>query len=562
LTVVATASTACEQASERGAAVEGFHLLVMAPELCMSHPLPAAAAVVIGRGQDADLVLADALASRRHACLHVAPGSLRIEDLGSANGTRLREQKLPPHEPARLVPGEAVTIGKTLLMVLPNRVPPARHTVLPHDELVGRVAWECARAEATGACFTVLRLHADAAVACATTLAAALRPMDLLGSYGPGHYEVLLPGVDAQAGAALARAFSQALAAAGFPVRLGQASYPRDGRHAHALLARAGAPFASAEPGGAAPCAASSSPAMQQVLALAERAAAGSINVLILGETGAGKEVLARLIHDRSARAPHPFVCVDCAALSAALLESELFGHERGAFTGAGAAKPGLLETAPGGTVFLDEVGELPLPLQAKLLRAIETRAITRVGSVRSRPIDVRFLAATNRDLEAAVGSGSFRRDLYYRLNGMTLTVPPLRERTADIPALCRAFLTELSGGGPPPAISTRAMAALVNHAWPGNVRELRNVIERALLLCQGGELDLAHLPTATFHPPALGPAASGAPASERERILAVLAACGGNQSRAARELGLSRKVLIVRLAGYGVARPRKRPPG
>jgi transcriptional regulator with PAS, ATPase and Fis domain len=300
---------------------------------------------------------------------------------------------------------------------------------------------------------------------------------------------------------------------------------------------------------------------MQQVLLLAERAAAGNIHVLILGETGAGKEVLARLIHERSPRARQPFVCVDCAALSAALLESELFGHERGAFTGAAAAKPGLLETAPGGTVLLDEVGELPLPMQAKLLRAIETRTIARVGSVRPRPIDVRFLAATNRELAAAVASGAFRRDLYYRLNGMTLTVPPLRERAADIPALARSFAAELDRTGRPPAFTERAMAALVAHAWPGNVRELRNVIERALLLCQGDTLDIEHLPEATLNPPVLLPASTGAATSERERILAALAACGGNQSRAARELKLSRKVLIARLEAYGVTRPRKRPP-
>ena len=554
------ASTAYEQRTDHGSGTEGWHLLVMAPELCLSHPLPSAGAVVIGRAKDADVVIADTLASRRHACLHVEPGGLYIDDLDSVNGTRLREQRLPPGERARLFPGEALTIGRTILMVLPNRVQPARRTLLPHEEFAGRVEWECARADATGGSFTILRLQTDAASTCAATLAGALRPVDLLGSYGPGHYQVLLPGVAREAGAALAQVMTQSLAAAGFAVRLGQASYPRDGRHAHALLACAGAQLTSADRrGDAASRLSSSSPAMQQVLTLAERAAAGTINVLILGETGAGKEVIARFIHDRSARARQPFVCVDCAALSPALLESELFGHERGAFTGAGAAKTGLLETAPGGTVLLDEVGELPLPLQAKLLRAIETRAITRVGSVRPRPIDVRFLAATNRDLEAAVAGGAFRRDLYYRLNGMTLIVPPLRERGADIPALAQAFVAELCRKGRPPVVSEDAMAALVQYAWPGNVRELRNVIERALLLCRHGELGIEHLPEAALRAPTLDLAPAGVATSERERILAALAACGGNQSRAARELGLSRKVLIARLTSYGVARPRKR---
>ena len=184
---------------------------------------------------------------------------------------------------------------------------------------------------------------------------------------------------------------------------------------------------------------------MRRVQALAERAAGGDISVLILGETGVGKEVLARAIHAASARAERPLVSINCAALSPSLLESELFGHERGAFTGAGQAKPGLLETAPGGTVFLDEVGELPPALQVKLLRVIETREVLRVGGVRPRKIDVRFIAATNRDLEAEVSRGGFRRDLYFRLNGMSLTIPPLRERPRDLPLLARGVRASLA---------------------------------------------------------------------------------------------------------------------
>jgi len=304
--------------------------------------------------------------------------------------------------------------------------------------------------------------------------------------------------------------------------------------------------------------------AMRQVYALAARAAAGTIGVLILGETGVGKEVLARAIHDASPRAARPFVSLNCAALSEALLESELFGHERGAFTGAAGAKPGLLETAPGGTVFLDEVGELPLALQAKLLRVIEARELVRVGGVQARKIDVRFLAATNRDIEADVERGAFRRDLYFRLNGMTLVIPPLRERPRDLPVLALHLVEVLAREARrrrPPELSRGALAVLAAHPWPGNVRELRNVLERALLLCDGPAITEAHLPREALGPRAGTPAAVPAPRegpSERSRILEALAACAGNQSRAAKKLGISRKVLLARLDKYGVARPRK----
>jgi DNA-binding NtrC family response regulator len=306
--------------------------------------------------------------------------------------------------------------------------------------------------------------------------------------------------------------------------------------------------------------------AMRGVYALASRVAAGTIGVLILGETGAGKEVLARAIHDASPRAGRPFVSLNCAALSEALLESELFGHERGAFTGAAGAKPGLLETAPGGTVFLDEVGELTLSLQAKLLRVIEARELVRVGGVTARKIDVRFLSATNRDIEADVARGAFRRDLYYRLNGATLVIPPLRDRPRDLPLLARHLLEALAreaGRRRPPELSPGAMTVLAAHTWPGNVRELRNVLERALLLCDGPVITEAHLPREALGPRGGTPAAVPAPAprgepSERSRILEALAACGGNQSRAAKKLGISRKVMLARLDKYGVARPRK----
>ena len=219
--------------------------------------------------------------------------------------------------------------------------------------------------------------------------------------------------------------------------------------------------------------------------------------MLIVGETGVGKEVLAEIIHGLSPRAGKPFVRINCATLSPTLFEAELFGHERGAFTDAREAKPGLLETAEGGTVMLDEIGELPLPLQAKLLRVIETREVMRVGAVKARTIDVRFLAATNRVLEDEVARGAFRQDLYYRLNGISLLIPPLRARVDEIEPLAQAFVENAAkmSDRPPLKLSPAAMKLLLSYAWPGNIRELRNTIERALLLSTGDSITPEDLP-------------------------------------------------------------------
>ncbi|MET0790176.1 MAG: sigma 54-interacting transcriptional regulator [Polyangiaceae bacterium] len=337
-------------------------------------------------------------------------------------------------------------------------------------------------------------------------------------------------------------------------------------------------------------------PAMKALYKLAERVASvpSPISVLILGETGTGKELLAETIHQASARAACKFVALNCAALSETLLESELFGYERGAFTGALQTKPGLLEDAAGGTVFLDELGEMVPALQAKLLRVLETREVLRVGGRKARPIDVRFVAATNRDLEQEVAAGRFRSDLYYRLNVVTLHVPALRERTTEIVSLANRFISERCaafGWSRTPELSPAAAETLERHSWPGNVRELRNTVERALVqlepnalqieaeILQLGNGSLAQAPITippTLPPPAeastdadadaLRPRISTPPRSfrgevgdlERDLILETLARCAGNQTRAAKELGISRNTLIARLAMYGVSRPRK----
>jgi transcriptional regulator with PAS, ATPase and Fis domain len=299
--------------------------------------------------------------------------------------------------------------------------------------------------------------------------------------------------------------------------------------------------------------------------------ARSKIPVLILGETGVGKDVLAQSIHQRSPRASRPFLRINCAALSEPLLESELFGHERGAFTGASQNKPGLLQAATGGTVFLDEIGELPQRLQPKLLQVLETQEILSVGSVKHRPIDVRFIAATNRNLPQDVARGEFRADLFYRLSGFTAFIPPLRERPEDIIPLARSFLQRAGGNRAAPLTFTEAAeGALVRHPWPGNARELKNVVERAVVLGRSDSIDVEHLnlqtelaandPDCQAPNPTRTSELDDKELEDRQRILQALTECAGNQSKAAEKLGISRSTLINRLDAYRIGRPRKRP--
>jgi DNA-binding NtrC family response regulator len=289
---------------------------------------------------------------------------------------------------------------------------------------------------------------------------------------------------------------------------------------------------------------------MVEIYKLVARVAGLETTVLIQGETGTGKELVARAIHDASPRAGRPFVVVDCAALPEALFESELFGHERGAFTGAFAARRGLLETSVGGTCFLDEIGELTAPLQSKLLRTLQERTVRRVGGNDAIPVDVRVVAATNRDLRKLVAEGEFRDDLYYRLNVVTITVPPLRERASDIPRLALHFLDTFAhrSGRPLKRLAPEALALLAGYHWPGNVRELEHVIERAVALSPSETLLPDDFPDHLREEPARAPRlpAAGLTLEEVKRwyVNKVLDEAGGNKLRAAELLGIDRRTL------------------
>jgi len=289
---------------------------------------------------------------------------------------------------------------------------------------------------------------------------------------------------------------------------------------------------------------------MVEIYKLIARMAALDTTVLIEGETGTGKELVARAIHGASARAARPFVVVDCAALPETLFESELFGHERGAFTGAFAARRGLLETSTGGTCVLDEIGELTAPLQAKLLRTLQERSIRRVGGNDAIPVDVRVIAATNRDLRRLVADGRFRDDLYYRLNVVTITVPPLRERASDIPLLAQHFLEIFArrSGRPIRRLAPEAVALLAGYRWPGNVRELEHVIERATALSAAETLlpdDLPpHLREERDRAPRLPADGMTLEDVKRWYVNKVLEESGGNKLRAAELLGIDRRTL------------------
>jgi DNA-binding NtrC family response regulator len=568
-----------------------------------SHTLPQQGEISIGRDAGNAISIGHRSVSRRHALLRIGR-TVVIEDLGSANGVRVQGRALPQRGNSTVSIGEVIELGEALLVLRRTNAAPRPRRLWPHGYFEGRVEEQCARSGRSKAGFAVLRLNVEATPSPGVieeAFGATLRAADVLALYAPGEYEILLVDASPDDAELVLRRLASHLSGAGVRARTGLACHPRDGSAPETLIARACDAVRGIGPDdgrseGQGPVL---SAAMQKLRRQVEQVAPSDLSVLILGETGAGKEVMAETLHRLSPRAKGPFLRLNCAALSESLLESELFGHEKGAFTGAHQAKPGLLESANGGTVLLDELGELPPATQVKLLRVLEERKVLRIGALTPRPIDVRFLAATNRDLDAEVAMGRFRLDLYFRLNTFSMVVPPLRERSEEIESLARAFITQAcrrTGRRAEPMLSAEALERLRAYSWPGNIRELRNTIERAVLLSGDGPILSEHLPTekmgATLAAVAARAPEPAAPAREadgdafdggertqrvplasssetprladqigaleRQRILDTLEQCGGNQTKAAKVLGISRNTLIARLDAYRIARPKK----
>jgi transcriptional regulator with GAF, ATPase, and Fis domain len=562
--------------------------------------LPDDAEVTIGRATECSLCIDDARLSRVHVVVRRRETGLEVVDCGSMNGTSVGNVRLKPNVPHPLEIGDVIALGSSEL-VLQYAAGAARPRRLwSHGYFEARLQDECTRAAQGGRPFAIARVRVGAGADVARAekvLAELIRPIDMLASYADREYELLLMERAHNESKALGPELTQRLAGDQIAAEVVVACYPGDGRTAEALIAATATRVEPVVAEGEASVVRTG--ALARLEPLLARVAAGNISVLVLGETGVGKEVVARMVHERSPRALRPLICLNCASLSESLLESELFGHERGAFTGAVGAKVGLLESASGGTAFLDEIGEMPLALQAKLLRVIEQREILRVGAVTPRPIDVRFVAATNRNLEDEIARERFRLDLYYRLNGFTIVVPPLRERTGEIEPLARHFirLACKAGGRTALEISPEALSILLAYDWPGNIRELKNVIDRAILLSSGYAILPQHLPlekmgrviaaqeerpppsvrilrraaTAdeleatvsrvgdpTLPPPATTPKLPGED-DERTRIVTALERNLWNQTATAKQLGIARQTLVTRMESYNLPRPRKK---
>jgi DNA-binding NtrC family response regulator/pSer/pThr/pTyr-binding forkhead associated (FHA) protein len=570
------------------------HLLVFRGASSSLFPLPASGDVIIGRSESADLRIDDALVSRQHARLGLEGDIVTITDLGSQKGTFLNEVRLTGTRV--LQPNDVITISKTTLIFhsMSSTAPSAAALDMPTFRR--RLEDEVDRTVSDDRRFSVLCIAGAGTSerpAIQRAVAAQLRRVDAAAWSNDGLLYVLLAEAGVDEARAIATRIGNKLDRT--MLRIGHVTCPTDAYAADALLAgayKAAMSVRIGEIGGTHAVQTLTigtqrvivaDPTVVRLYALIERLAPVNIPVLITGETGCGKELVATAIHTRSHRASRPLISLNCAALQEMLVESELFGHEKGAFSGAIATKAGLIEAAHGSTLFLDEIGELAPGIQAKLLRVLESRRVTRVGDVREREVDVRIVAATNRDLEADVVAGRFRRDLFFRLSAATLDLPPLRERTAELPLLAAAFLDDACAhnGRSRMRISDAAMAVLLAHSWPGNIRELKNLMHYVaaahpseLLLAEHVTERLGRIRSTTTSPPPTRVEPTEVPASttqrfrpiadelrelEIARIREALEATAGNQTRAAALIAMPVRTFFEKAKQYGLTPKRKR---
>jgi len=554
-------------------------LFVAGPTACWVVDLPESGEVVIGRAPESSLVLDDDSVSRQHARLAIA-GAVAVSDLGSQNGTAVNGARLAG--PRALAPGDIVEIGVYKLVFSVEQGAPTPRAIATPDELARRLAEEVARTADYGRSFAVAIARAERGVEAAVVRE--LRAIDVAAWTGPNELAIVMPELDARAAADQVARLGRALRAIDPAARAGWAACPDDGCDEAALLGGARAAALASSPGSEAGARQSvqrlaigdrtiviADPAMLQLYALVARLAASDVPVLVRGETGSGKDLVAAALHEQSRRRGQPFIPLNCAALPEHLVESALFGHERGAFTGAADAHAGAFEAATGGTLFLDEIGELPAAAQAKLLRVVESREVVRLGSHKARTVDVRIVAATNRDPTAEIAGGRFRQDLYFRLCGGLVSVPPLRDRRREIPILAAAFLDDACRRLPrePMALAGATVLELIRHDWPGNVRELRQLMDYAAAAFPDPVLEPWQIADRLGGKPADPPPADGERPLprfrplheeiadlERDRIQVALAATNGVQARAAALIGMPLRTVITKLKRYNI-KPR-----
>jgi two-component system, NtrC family, response regulator AtoC len=550
--------------------------------------LPDGGHLLFGRSRTANVQIESDRVSRLHAQFRRRGPVVTVEDAGSRNGTWVNGQLVQGER--ALSSGDEVTVGPlTIVVTITSRVV-ARPRIESTRYLDERLTAEVDRGQAYHRRFGLVMMRLDGAPEAADDasdrICAALRAMDVIAEYAPGLLAVVMPERDAGDAERAARTLlerARPRTGGALEVAVGVAGFPEHGTTPGALIARAvaalesvrgrGADLVGVPPAEAAPLTGDiivGDSQMARVYELVRKVADHPITVLVAGETGVGKEVIASAIHAASSRRDGPLIRLNCASMPETLLESELFGHEKGAFTGADRRKAGYFEAAHGGTLFLDEIGEMTAALQAKLLRVLEQRRITRVGGTDEIAVDVRVVCATHRDLEAESKTGGFRRDLYFRISAFAIVVPALRDRPAEIELLAQHFIRQCAAQTRQriPVLAPAASLALRRHAWPGNVRELRNAIERAMVLHSAGVIRVEDLPDSIREGRAIAPLAAP-PLTldgmrdqiadmERATIAAVLESCGGSQTEAAKQLGISRRTLIYRMEKHGL----KPPPG